>query len=144
MHPETPAEPSPFPAVEVGMTEVDRSGSPAGTVTAVQPPGTDVRPDVVTGVAERLMAVGYVRVDGTGEGVLAEPLETVAKAHPELSLGSYPFFGPAGYGSNLVIRGRDEAEVEATVTELVAALAALGIPNITADQPGQPSGVAAD
>jgi molybdenum cofactor synthesis domain-containing protein len=85
-----------------------------------------------------------VRVDGTGEGVLAEPLETVAKAHPDLSLGSYPFFGPSGFGSNLVIRGRDEAEVEATVVELVAALTALGVQNITADQPGQPSGVAAD
>jgi molybdenum cofactor synthesis domain-containing protein len=85
-----------------------------------------------------------VRVDGTGEGVLAEPLEEVAKAHPDLSLGSYPFFGPAGYGSNLVIRGRDIPEVEATVLELVAALTALGIGTITADKPGEPSGVAAD
>ena len=77
-----------------------------------------------------------VRVDGTGEGVLAEPLEIVAKAHPALSLGSYPFFGPSGYGSNLVIRGRDPDEVAATQAELVAALAALGVANITADEPG--------
>ncbi len=79
-----------------------------------------------------------VRVDGTGEGVLAEPLEAVAKAHPALSLGSYPFFGPAGYGSNLVIRGRDPVEVERAVAELVAVLTAAGVANITPDEPGAP------
>ena len=76
-----------------------------------------------------------VRVDGTGEGVLAEPLEAVARAHPGLSLGSYPFFGPGGYGANLVIRGRDPVEVEATLAELIAALAAAGVENITPDEP---------
>jgi molybdopterin-biosynthesis enzyme MoeA-like protein len=69
-----------------------------------------------------------VRVEGSGEGVIAAPLETVAKAHPAMSLGSYPFFGPEGYGSNLVLRGRDEAELTATVAELIAALTEAGIP----------------
>ena len=76
-----------------------------------------------------------VRVDGSGEGVIAEPLEAVAKAHPDLALGSYPFFGPEGYGSNLVIRGRDAAVVDAVVVELVAALSGAGIAKITPDQP---------
>ena len=76
-----------------------------------------------------------IRVDGFGEGVIAAPLEAVAKAHPGLSLGSYPFFGPAGYGSNLVIRGRDAAEVEAAVGDLTTALQAAGIDAITPDQP---------
>ena len=67
-----------------------------------------------------------VRVEGAGEGVIAAPLEALAKAHPALSLGSYPFFSPEGYGSNLVIRGRDGEEVAATVEELVAALADIG------------------
>jgi molybdenum cofactor synthesis domain-containing protein len=74
-----------------------------------------------------------VRVDGSGEGVIAEPLERVALAHPDLSLGSYPFFGPEGYGSNLVLRGRDAGELDATVVELVAALQAAGIARITPD-----------
>jgi molybdenum cofactor synthesis domain-containing protein len=74
-----------------------------------------------------------VRVDGSGEGVIAEPLERVAKSHPNLSLGSYPFFGPDGYGSNLVLRGRDAGELDATVAELVAALEAAGIAKITSD-----------
>ena len=68
-----------------------------------------------------------VRVAGSGEGALAAPLEAVAKAHPAMSLGSYPFFTPEGYGSNLVLRGRDPAEVEAVVGELIAALEAAGI-----------------
>jgi molybdenum cofactor synthesis domain-containing protein len=71
-----------------------------------------------------------VRVDGSGEGVIAAPLETVAKAHPAMSLGSYPFFGPEGYGSNLVLRGRSAAELEATVGELIAALKAAGIDRV--------------
>src|SRR3990167_8476142 len=72
-----------------------------------------------------------LRVDGSGERALAAPLEAVARAHPDLSLGSYPFFSNDGYGSNLVIRGRDQAEVEATLAELAAALRAEGILGLT-------------
>jgi molybdenum cofactor synthesis domain-containing protein len=68
-----------------------------------------------------------VRVEGSGEGAIAAPLEAVAKAHPAMSLGSYPFFTPEGYGSNLVLRGRDADEVAATVGELIAALEAAGV-----------------
>jgi molybdenum cofactor synthesis domain-containing protein len=71
-----------------------------------------------------------VRVEGSGEGTLAEPLETVAKAHPSMSLGSYPFFGADGYGSNLVLRGRDAEELERAVVELIAALGAVGVENV--------------
>ena len=70
-----------------------------------------------------------LRVEGTGEGVLAEPLERTAKAHPRLSLGSYPFqMEGGGYGAHLVVRGRDPAEVEAALHELEAALEAAGVP----------------
>jgi hypothetical protein len=48
------------------MTVVDSVGNEAGTVTAVQMPGTNVRPDTVVGDAERLMGAGYIRIDGTG------------------------------------------------------------------------------
>jgi molybdenum cofactor synthesis domain-containing protein len=71
-----------------------------------------------------------VRVEGSGEGVIAAPLEAVARAHPAMALGSYPFFGPDGYGSNLVLRGRSAAELEATVGELIAALKAAGIEGV--------------
>jgi len=71
-----------------------------------------------------------VRVEGSGEGLIAAPLEAVAKAHPAMSLGSYPFFGAEGYGSNLVLRGRDPAELAGTVDELIAALRGAGVENV--------------
>ena len=71
-----------------------------------------------------------VRVEGMGESAIAAPLEALAKAHPALSLGSYPFFGEGGYGSNLVIRGRDRSEVEATAEALVAKLDGIGAATI--------------
>jgi hypothetical protein len=61
-----PAESSPVTRVDVGMSVVDSTGEQAGTVTAVQAPGTDVRPDTLVGVAEHLMGAGYIRIDGTG------------------------------------------------------------------------------
>ena len=69
-----------------------------------------------------------LRVEGVGEGVLAAPLEGVAKAHAGLSLGSYPFqIEGGGYGANLVVRGRDPAEVDAALAELERALADAGV-----------------
>ena len=71
-----------------------------------------------------------VRVEGSGESVIAQPLEAVAKAHPDMSLGSYPFFGDGIFGSNLVLRGRDASELAAVVEELIAALTAAGIEGV--------------
>ncbi len=83
----------------------------------------DVGPRLRTGA---VVIARTVRVEGAGEGAIAAPLEALAKAHPDLSLGSYPFFGPEGYGSNLVIRGRDGEEVAETVEALVIALGGVG------------------
>ena len=88
----------------------------------------DVGPRLRTGA---VVISRTVKVDGAGEGVIAEPLEALAKSRPELSIGSYPFFGQGTYGSNLVIRGRDAALVEKTVEELIAALAGIGAKSIT-------------
>ena len=68
-----------------------------------------------------------LRVEGVGEGVLAAPLAAVAEARPDLAFGSYPFFSPERFGSNLVVRGRDPAEVDAAARDLTAALAAVGV-----------------
>jgi molybdopterin-biosynthesis enzyme MoeA-like protein len=76
-----------------------------------------------------------VRIEGFGEGVIAAPLERVAKAHPDMALGSYPFFSEGRYGANLVLRGRDPAELDAAVGELVETLAAAGIAPVIIDPP---------
>jgi molybdenum cofactor synthesis domain-containing protein len=88
----------------------------------------DVVPRLRTGA---VVIAKTVRVEGAGEGVIAEPLANLAKAHPELSIGSYPFFGPQGYGSNLVVRGRDAEAVERVVDDLIAALDGIGAKSIT-------------
>jgi len=71
-----------------------------------------------------------VRVEGSGEGAIAAPLEAVAKAHPDMSMGSYPFFTPDGYGSNLVVRSRDPDALTGAVAALIAALQEAGIANV--------------
>jgi molybdopterin-biosynthesis enzyme MoeA-like protein len=88
----------------------------------------DVVPRLRTGA---VVIAKTVRVEGAGEGVIAEPLANLAKARPELSIGSYPFFGPQGYGSNLVVRGRDGELVEQTVEDLIEALADIGAKSIS-------------
>ncbi|MEV4347740.1 hypothetical protein AB0J83_25065 [Actinoplanes sp. NPDC049596] len=66
MEPNSLTEPQPIAHVTAGMTVVDPAGDRVGSVTAVQPAGTDVRPDTVAGIAESLMITGYLRIDGTG------------------------------------------------------------------------------
>lgn len=53
-----------------------------------------------------------------GEGDVAEPLSDLAKAHPTLAIGSYPFSENGVTGTNIVIRGSDGAEIEAALVAL--------------------------
>jgi molybdenum cofactor synthesis domain-containing protein len=63
-----------------------------------------------------------LRVD-RGEGDIAAPLAALAAAHPDLSIGCYPFQLKTGaYGANVVIRGADGDLVRAAATELAARL----------------------
>lgn len=56
------------------------------------------------------------------ESDVADELLEVARAYPSLSLGSYPFRGPRGFGTNLVIRGLDGDAVAQAVADLRRAL----------------------
>jgi molybdenum cofactor synthesis domain-containing protein len=111
------------PGFQIGNVFV-LAGVPAIMRGMMEDVGPRMRPGAV-------VIARSVRVEGVGESLMAAPLEAVAKAHPNLSLGSYPFFGPDGVGSNLVVRGRDGGEVAATVDELIAALGGLGARSIT-------------
>jgi molybdenum cofactor synthesis domain-containing protein len=64
-----------------------------------------------------------LRVD-RGEGEVAGPFATLAAEFPELSMGSYPFTHNGAYGTNLVIRGTDPAQIDAAMTRLAAMFAA--------------------
>jgi molybdenum cofactor synthesis domain-containing protein len=61
-----------------------------------------------------------VRID-RGEGDIAGPLGQVAKDHPALLIGSYPFQKDGKYGANIVIRGVDPVEINKAVQKLEAA-----------------------
>ncbi|WP_434289494.1 competence/damage-inducible protein A [Celeribacter sp. SCSIO 80788] len=54
------------------------------------------------------------------ESAVAEPLGMLAKKYPDLSMGSYPFNRNGAFGTNIVIRGQDGAEIEAALLELAA------------------------
>lgn len=53
-----------------------------------------------------------------GEGDIATPLADLAKANPELSIGSYPFQKDGIFGAQIVIRGTDGAQVDAAMVAL--------------------------
>ncbi len=53
-----------------------------------------------------------------GEGEIAGPFGELAARYPELSMGSYPFLQNGAYGTNLVIRGTDPAQVAEAMTRL--------------------------
>jgi molybdenum cofactor synthesis domain-containing protein len=59
------------------------------------------------------------------EGDLAEPLERIALAHPEVEIGSYPFAREGRFGASLVVRGTDAAAVERVLGEVRTAMVAL-------------------
>ena len=86
----------------------------------------DVAPRLRTGA---VVHARTLRVIGVGEGAIAAPLAEAAKAERDLSFGSYPFgAGSDGeIGTNLVVRGRDAAKVEAAVAALAKVLAAAGV-----------------
>ena len=86
----------------------------------------DVAPRLRTGAVAHARTI---RVTGVGEGDVAEMLTAAARADREVSFGSYPFgHGSVGeLGTNLVVRGRDAAKVEAAVDALLAGLSAAGV-----------------
>ena len=63
-----------------------------------------------------------LRID-RGEGDIAAALGEVAEAFPALSIGSYPFQQNGAYGSNVVVRGTDGAQIDVAMARLSEALA---------------------
>jgi molybdenum cofactor synthesis domain-containing protein len=59
-----------------------------------------------------------------GEGEIAADFGALAAQYPMLSMGSYPFNQNGAYGTNLVIRGTDEAMIAQAMTRLTAVFGA--------------------
>lgn len=98
----------------------------AGVPKIMQGMLADVAPRLRTGA---VIHARTVRVTGVGEGTVADILSAAQAARPELAYGSYPFgAGSSGeIGTNLVVRGRDEAAVAEATTALLSSLKAAGI-----------------
>lgn len=52
------------------------------------------------------------------EGDLADGLAQIAAAHPELSIGSYPWIRDGRHGCAIVLRGTDEAKIAAAMRKV--------------------------
>jgi molybdenum cofactor synthesis domain-containing protein len=60
------------------------------------------------------------------EGDFADVLERIQTAHAGVEIGSYPFNRDGNLGATLVVRGTDRALIATVITEIDAAMAALG------------------
>lgn len=61
-----------------------------------------------------------------GEGDIGDPLSAIARAHPDVNIGSYPRFSGQGFSTEIVIRGRNAAAINAARIEVETMLADLG------------------
>ena len=52
------------------------------------------------------------------EGKVAVKLRAIQEEHPDVDLGSYPFFRQDGFGTNLVMRGTSEDELDEMLGEV--------------------------
>jgi molybdenum cofactor synthesis domain-containing protein len=60
------------------------------------------------------------------EGVIAKGLGEIQGRYPKLDIGSYPFYRRGEFGTSLVLRGRDMAELAAATSEVIELVRALG------------------
>ena len=91
----------------------------AGVPSIMQVMLDEVAPKLKTGV--RVLSE-TVRADAR-EGDIGTPLGDIAKAHPEVAIGSYPFFDDkTGPNTNVVIRARDQAKLAAAKAAVEAML----------------------
>jgi molybdenum cofactor synthesis domain-containing protein len=76
-----------------------------------------------------------VYVVGLPEGLLAEPLGAIQQRHPDLDIGSYPFYRPTGNGVTLVAKGVAGADAEAAIAEVTAMIVGFGKTPIPGEAP---------
>lgn len=60
------------------------------------------------------------------EGIIAEGLAKIQQRHPDLDLGSYPFYRPSGNGVALVAKGPDAQAAEQAIAEVTQLIIGLG------------------
>ena len=61
-----------------------------------------------------------------GESAIANDLRAIQDEHPDIDLGSYPFYREDGYGTSLVMRGTDQAELDVMMKKVEGMILRLG------------------
>ena len=95
----------------------------AGVPAVMQAMLDDVAPKLAQGVkiiSEAIDAPGFA------EGAYAAGLAAVAKAFPDLSIGSYPSIRDGKFHNQIVLRGRDAAMIAKAAEKVLAVLRDLG------------------
>jgi len=94
----------------------------AGVPSIMQAMMDIIAPKLRTG---RRMLSDSVRADAK-EGDIGSPLREIAAAHPDTSIGSYPFIDDDGKpNTNVVVRSRDQDKLAAAMVDVKAMLATL-------------------
>jgi molybdenum cofactor synthesis domain-containing protein len=92
----------------------------AGVPSIMQAMLDDVSQYLESGVK---VIVETIDAKGLPEGKYATALAEIDKAHPGVSIGSYPSFTGAGFRNQIVVRGRDRAAIDAALANIRALLA---------------------
>lgn len=118
------------PVTDAPGFQVDNVFVMAGVPKIMEAMLQDVAPRLRSGAVVHSRTL---RIQGRGEGAIAAVLGAAADRHRALSYGSYPF-GLTGaetrhedVGTELVIRGRDEALLDLAEYELIEELRSIGI-----------------
>lgn len=82
----------------------------------------DVTPRLAAGPRTASRAIA---ADGFPEGDYAGALGELAAGYPAIAIGSYPRYADGRFHNEIVVRGKDEAQVEAAARAVTALLAAL-------------------
>lgn len=97
----------------------------AGVPSIVQGMLQDVGHRLASGAVVHAVTV---RGPGGQEGAIAEALGDLAKAHPDVAIGSYPWFASReDHGVNLVARGKDPDELDRLAGDFISLFASAGI-----------------
>jgi len=83
---------------------------------------------MVTGT---VMRVETIVAGGLPEGLYGEPLATIAAAHPDVAIGSYPSFKDGRFSNQIVVRGKNREAVAAARRAIEAMIAGLSGDGVT-------------
>lgn len=93
----------------------------AGVPKVMQAMMDAIAPSLTRGTPVQSITVNFLG----GEGDIAKPLGAIQERFPQVSIGSYPYESPAGFATNLVLRGREQSALEEAAQQVELAVATL-------------------